>query len=333
MKFTIAFSFLFILMLGIAQDPVNSQNYQASNTRLVQWVSQYPVDGIQKTRSSFLDQVAQFVFGKRNIPKITKPNAILASNPLSFLVMDQGSATLFKVQNNEKRIPKALKKEKFNFPSLVCLCSFSNNEILFTDSRLGKIYVLNEEQKKLKVLNDELVLRQPTGIAYAAISKEIWVVETGAHRISILNEQGERIRTIGKRGARPGEFNYPTDIWIDKDGKAYVIDAMNFRIQIFDIEGQLISMFGEAGDATGYFARPKGIATDSFGNIYISDALFHTVQIFDFSGNYLYNFGEQGREKGQFWMPSGIFIDDNNFIYVADSYNSRVQLFQLNRRE
>lgn len=333
MKFTIAFSFLFILMLGNAQESVNSPNYQASDTRLVQWVSQYPVDGIQKTSSSFLNQLAQFVFGKKNVPEITKPNAILASSPLSFLVMDQGSATLFKVENNEKRIPKILKKKKLNFPSLVSLCSFSNNEILFTDSRLSQIYVLNEDQEKLEVLNKELILNQPTGIAYSSISKEIWVVETGVHRISILNELGERIRTIGKRGARPGEFNYPTDIWIDKEGKAYVIDAMNFRIQIFDVDGKLISMFGEAGDATGYFARPKGIATDSFGNIYISDALFHTVQIFDFSGNYLYNFGEQGRDKGQFWMPSGIFIDDNNFIYVADSYNSRVQLFQLNRGE
>ena len=333
MKFNIAFSFLFILMLGKAQEPVNSQNYQASDTRLVQWISQYPVDGVQKTNNSFLNQVAQFVFGKKNVPEITKPNAILASNPLSFLVMDQGSATLFNVQNNEKKIPRVLKKGKFNFPSLVSLCSFSNNEILFTDSRLSRIFVLNEEQEKLEVLNKELILNQPTGIAYATISKEIWVVETGAHRISILNEQGKRIKTIGKRGAEPGEFNYPTDIWIDKEGKAYVIDAMNFRIQIFDNSGELISIFGEAGDATGYFARPKGIATDSFGNIYITDALFHTVQIFDLSGNYLYNFGEQGRSNGQFWMPSGIFIDENNFIYIADSYNSRIQLFQLNRGE
>lgn len=321
--------FLFIFTYASAQEPAKSEDDNPTDTHRIQWVSQYPVEGNKKESSSFIDQVARFIFGKKDIPEITKPNAILASSPSSFYIMDQGSATLFSVLNNEKHIPKILKKADLNFPSLVNLCAFRNNEILFTDSRINKIYLLNEEQEKLSVLNKELQLNQPTGIAYSTITKEIWVVETAAHQISILNEQGQRIKTIGKRGSAPGEFNYPTSICIDNKGNAYVIDGMNFRVQIFDAGGKLISVFGEPGNATGYFARPKGIACDTFGNIYISDALYHTVQIFDISGNFLYNFGEQGRDQGQFWIPSGIFIDNNNYIYVADSYNARIQIFQL----
>jgi len=84
--------------------------------------------------------------------------------------------------------------------------------------------------------------------------------ETGAHRISVLNRKGEIIKRTGSRGNGPGEFNFPTFIWIDKLGNAYVVDSMNFRIQIFNKNGEFVSAFGEIGDATGYFARPKGIA-------------------------------------------------------------------------
>ena len=299
-----------------------------TNKHVIQWVGQFPMaNKTAKTKKS--GWISRFLFGKKNDFEIIKPVAILASSPQDFSILDQGSGTIFNIKDNHKKIPKILKKNKTNFPSLVSFSALPNYEILFTDSRLNKIFKLNEKEKKLVVLNKNLQLQQPTGIAYSKITNEIWVVETAAHKISILNEKGELIKTIGKRGVAPGEFNFPTDIWIDNSGKAYVIDSMNFRIQIFDKNGEIISIFGEPGNATGYFARPKGIATDSFGNIYITDVLYHTVQVFDISGNYLYKFGEQGRGKGQFWMPFGIYIDATNFIYVTDSYNSRIQIFKL----
>ncbi len=311
-----------------AQDSINAEKDQFFETYRVQWVNQFPLLKEQKKKSN-KGWFSRLVFGRKYNPQITKPVGILATSPDDFSVLDQGSGTLFKIKNKEKRISKILKKSKLNFPSLVDFCAFSKSEILFTDSRLNKVFRLNEKQKNIDVLNDDLQLQQPTGIAYSKISNEIWVVETGAHRISILDENGKLIKTIGKRGVAPGEFNFPTSIWIDKLDKVYVIDAMNFRLQILNKDGTVISVFGEPGNATGYFARPRGVATDSYGNIYITDALYHTVQIFDISGNYLYNFGKQGRSKEQFWMPSGIYIDDKNNIYVADSYNARIQIFQL----
>jgi DNA-binding beta-propeller fold protein YncE len=226
-------------------------------------------------------------------------------------------------------IPHIRGKQFVRFPSLVGICFFPGNKMLFTDSYLNKIFVYNPDKKEIRTLNDSIILDQPTGIAYSEINHEIWVVETRAHYISVLDDKGRRKRTIGKRGVEPGEFNYPTSIWIDKTGKAYVIDALNFRVQIFSKDGDLISFFGENGDGGGNLARPKGIATDSYGNIYIVDALFNTVQIFDISGNFLHAFGSQGKDQGEFWMPSGIYVDDSNYIYVADSYNSRVQVFQF----
>ncbi|MBI5540395.1 MAG: 6-bladed beta-propeller [Bacteroidia bacterium] len=322
--------FLFILNQSgncLSQDILEvDRNRKTENSR-IKWISLFP--SVENKKSSFTEKLGQVVFGKKEILEISKPISVLAINPDTFLVLDQGNNTIFYVKNNESQIPHFLKKKENYFTSLVGICAISKNEVLFTDSKSNQIYKISNNVTELNVLNDSLKLDQPTGIAYSKLTNEIWVVETKSHRISILNNNGERIKTIGARGNKNGEFNFPTSICIDKDGYAYIVDAMNFRVQIFNKDGQFVSTFGKQGDATGDFARPKGIAIDSESNIYIADALFNTVQIFDKKGNFLYYFGSQGNEKEKFWMPSGIFIDSQNYIYVSDSYNSRIQLFQL----
>lgn len=329
-KFAISF-ILFLLYFQSNAQKITSIKSNATERYQVKWVSQFPPTN-NNGKTSKKNWFFTFLFGRKNIPKITKPLAIIALDSTNFMILDQGAGTIFNINDNKLRVPKILKKKKEKFPSLVNFCKLPSNEILFTDSRLNNIYRMNEKQKTLTIFNDSLLLKQPTGIAYSKVSNEIWVIETKSHKISILNEQGKLIKTIGKRGTKPGEFNFPTSIWIDQLGNAYIIDAMNFRVQVFDKNGKVISIFGEVGNATGYFSRPKGIATDSHGNIYISDALFHTVQVFDISGNFLYQFGKQGRKQGEFWMPSGIYIDNKDFIYITDSYNSRIQIFKLLKR-
>ena len=295
----------------------------------VSWVSQYPEIHAGKEKNRVLKKIGEILIGKKKQHNLVRPVSVIALNPKDFTVLDQGCQTILQVQGNDAELPHCLKKKENFFTSLVGVCALPGGELLFTDSRLSKIYSMSADKRKLRVLNDTLKLQQPTGIAYSAINNEIWVVETNAHRIAILNMQGELIRTIGERGEDTGKFNFPTSICIDKAGDAYVVDAMNFRVQIFNKNGAFITKFGESGDVCGFFARPKGIAVDAFGNIYIVDGLFHMVQIFDRSGNFLYKFGKQGRDKEDFWMPNGISIDEKNYIYVADTYNSRIQIFKL----
>jgi len=293
----------------------------------IEWVSEFPSEN-KRPKSGFFNRLGDLIFGGKNVP-ISKPVSVLAVNPDKFFVLDQKHGTISQIDNMEATNLKIRNKKSEHFNSLVAICAIQENEILFTDSYLNRIFRITPGKKDLRIINDSLVLEQPTGVAFSKVNDEIWVVETHGHRITVLDIHGKVKKHIGSRGTGPGEFNFPTHIWIDDNGTAYIVDAMNFRVQIFDRNCEFESAFGEQGDATGYFAMPKGIATDSYGNIYVADALFHTIQIFDRSGNFLYNFGGQGREQGHFWMPSGIYIDDNDFIYVADSYNSRVQIFQL----
>ena len=294
----------------------------------IEWVTTWPSPGKKQHSKQFKDNFNSILFGIKP-PALRNPVSVFAENTDDFWILDQGNKTVFRVQQEVGHIPQSIAKSEFDMSSLVGICSGPDKSLLFTDSHARKIYRLSPDRKKLDVLNKNLALEQPTGIAYLSSKREIWVLETKGHRIAVLNEKGDVIRRIGKRGNGPGEFNYPTHIWIDSKGTIYISDTMNFRIQVLNSDGGVISVFGEAGDASGYFASPKGVATDSFGNIYVVDALFHVVQVFDIKGNLLYKFGNQGHGNGEFWIPTGIFIDSHDRIYVADSYNSRVQVFQL----
>lgn len=271
----------------------------------------------------FIDKISNWVFGN-NDNILNKPISLIINDNDVLTVLDQGHLDIVMINLKDGEIELA----NYNLPSLVGICKFKKDMLLFTDSKNNNIYCFDKENKSY-ALNDSLKLDKPTGIGFIKSTNEIWVSETGTHSIVILDTLGNLIRRIGQRGTSPVEFNYPTSIWIDKNEQVYVVDAMNYRIQIFNRDGRFLSLFGEQGDATGYFARSKGIATDSYGNIYVVDALFHNVQIFDKNGRYLYSFGGQGTKDGNFWLPNGIYIDDNDKIYVADSYNSRIQIFNL----
>ncbi|MFZ4521384.1 MAG: 6-bladed beta-propeller [Bacteroidales bacterium] len=321
-----------VAAIGQVRDTIKVQESKPTEIKVVKWIEQWPSSAGNRQPATFKTRFNKVFLGKKT-PDPVRPVALFAVDPDNFWALDQGVRSIFHVVKGVGDIPQFLQKSDARFLSLVGICSTALQEILFTDSQANRIFRLSPDRKKIEVLDDSLQLDQPTGIAYAEVTNEIWVVETNAHRITVLNDRGKVLRHIGSRGTGKGEFNYPTHIWIGKSGLVYVVDAMNFRVQVFRLTGEVVSVFGQPGDASGFLARPKGIAADSHGNIYIVDALFHVVQVFNFQGEYLYAFGNQGHGAGEFWMPSGIFIDGKDNIYVADSYNSRVQIFQLDIAE
>jgi DNA-binding beta-propeller fold protein YncE len=327
MKILFIYIFLLITVVLNGQSPSSSGNSVIKDDPFIRWIAEIP-SGEEKANIGFFEKLFNFFTGYEPV-LLNSPVYVYANSINDYIVANQGSGNVVHSDNGELKILPVFKKETSYFPSLVSICPLKGDGYLITDSKLNKIFLLSSDGKNISLLNEKLPLNRPTGIAYSRIKDEIWVIETGLHRISVLNSKGELKRIVGHRGTGNLEFNFPTYIWIDSDGKIYIVDSMNFRVQVLSSEGEFISSFGKQGDATGSFARPRGIATDSQGNIYVVDALFNSVQIFDVSGNLLYYFGSQGRGKYQFWMPSGIFIDKSDNIYISDSYNGRVQIFQL----
>ncbi|MCP4727601.1 MAG: 6-bladed beta-propeller [bacterium] len=65
----------------------------------------------------------------------------------------------------------------------------------------------------------------------------IYVLDSGNHRIQKFDQNGGYLKTFGEEGQGPGEYMSPLSIDIDDSGYIYVSDQGNMRIQILNPDG------------------------------------------------------------------------------------------------
>jgi hypothetical protein len=68
----------------------------------------------------------------------------------------------------------------------------------------------------------------------------IYVLDSGNHRLQVFNKNGNYLRTIGKKGQGPGEFDTPSFMSLDEETGNILLTDRSMRVQIFDKEGQYI---------------------------------------------------------------------------------------------
>jgi sugar lactone lactonase YvrE len=89
-------------------------------------------------------------------------------------------------------------------------------------------------------------------------------------RIVKFSKDGKFIKTWGKKGAAPGEFDTPHALAMDSRGRLFVGDRNNNRIQIFDQDGKFIDQWPQ-------FSRPSGVYIDNNDTIYVADSESESV--------------------------------------------------------
>jgi DNA-binding beta-propeller fold protein YncE len=212
---------------------------------------------------------------------------------------------------------------KLRFSSPVAVVKHGNT-LYVADSGLGQVIVFDTDGKLLFQIDHDLT--RPSGLLIH--NDRLLVADSQQHCVAVFDLRGNFKSRFGRRGTGPGEFNFPTHLAADAEGRVYVTDSMNNRVQVFDADAHFQSQIGTAGDGPGFFSRPKGVAVDTLGHVYVVDALFGNVQIFDHTGRLLLDWGAPGTDVGEFYLPSAIAIDRDNQIFVADGYNHRVQVFR-----
>jgi sugar lactone lactonase YvrE len=109
---------------------------------------------------------------------------------------------------------------------------------------------------------------QPSDVAVAA-NGDVFVAdghdEDSNARIVKFAPDGKFIKTWGKRGTGPGEFDTPHGLAIDSRGRLFVADRGNNRIQVFDQEGRFLGEWKQ-------FGRPSGIFIDRNDVVYVTDS-------------------------------------------------------------
>ncbi|MFC1529866.1 6-bladed beta-propeller [Gemmatimonadota bacterium] len=67
-----------------------------------------------------------------------------------------------------------------------------------------------------------------------------YLVDYGDQRIVVFDSEGEYSHSIGREGEGPGEFRYPSILWI-RDGRLAVYDQNMSRTQIFSTDGTYLT--------------------------------------------------------------------------------------------
>ena len=89
-------------------------------------------------------------------------------------------------------------------------------------------------------------------------------------RIVKFSPEGKFIKSWGKKGSAPGEFDIPHTLAMDSRGRLFVGDRQNNRIQIFDQDGNFIDQLFQ-------FSRPSGVFIDKSDTIYVADSESESV--------------------------------------------------------
>jgi hypothetical protein len=88
----------------------------------------------------------------------------------------------------------------------------------------------------------------------------------GNARIMKFDKDGKFLKTWGKKGMGPGEFDVIHTVALDSRGRLFVGDRQNNRIQIFDAEGKFIDQWFQ-------FGRPSGMYIDKrTDTLYVADS-------------------------------------------------------------
>jgi sugar lactone lactonase YvrE len=79
------------------------------------------------------------------------------------------------------------------------------------------------------------------------------------------DKNGKFLKTWGKKGTGPGEFDVPHALAIDSKGRLFVADRNNNRLQIFDQDGKFLEEWKQ-------WSRISGLYIDKNDVLYAADS-------------------------------------------------------------
>ena len=163
------------------------------------------------------------------------------------------------------------------FPHGLFVDEHDNVWVTDADGKDGKgqqVFKFSSEGKVLLTLGKAGVtgdgpdtFNRPSGVVIAP-NGDIFVADghggDSNARVVKFSKDGKFLKTWGKKGSAPGEFNEPHAIAIDAQGRIFVADRGNNRIQIFDQNGEFLDQWTQ-------FGRPSEIFIDHAGMMYVPD--------------------------------------------------------------
>lgn len=160
----------------------------------------------------------------------------------------------------------------------------------------NRIYVVDDVENCVKVFGEDgsylfqfgdTILGFPTGIAIDEANNRILVgqygeIENGknAAKIQIFDMKGNWEKSIGKYGAKPGEFTRIQGLAVDNQGRIYVADCFQSTVQVVDYAGNGLSSISHYGTAPGQLRIPCDVVFDPYGRLWVTSTENGRIEIF-----------------------------------------------------
>ena len=160
----------------------------------------------------------------------------------------------------------------------------------------------------------------------------LWVSDTGHHRIVVYTSSGEFIREIrgpfsseaNYQGSGPGQFSEPVGIDIAPNGEIVIADVWNARVQILDASGAWLREFPVVGWG-GFDALDKPYLTVlGDGRIAVSLPSLGQVRIYSPAGALLSTIAPV---EEPLLSPYGIVETPGGKLWIVEGGAARVRLF------
>jgi len=216
---------------------------------------------------------------------------------------------------------------------------YIHNEEIGKWGKLPKVFL--EYLKNIGDIESEdenVLFYMPSDIAFDS-KGNIYVLDSGNHRIQKFSHEGKYITTIGNKGQGPGEFIYPLSLDIDAHGYLYISDSNNKRIQVLEPGGKEHKTIKMTGNPPGVIRISKSGEIIMGGGGFISfeigedkdKPLPKLLKVLNQEGNVKKGFGEQKDYKEFLMNKMGnqfhFTLDKYNNIYVAFDFQNRIDKY------
>ena len=172
----------------------------------------------------------------------------------------------------------------------------------------------------------------PYGVA---VDKDdnIYVTDSGNHRIQKFTPDGILISEIGSKGSQRLQFKNPMGIAYNSlDGHLYVCDSDNCRVVVLTRNLTYCDSFGTKGNDRDQLQYPCNIAFDRCGQIYVTEYnTNYRVQVFSSNKRHL-NFIQDKGTKGKLCNPYGIAFDSGDTMYVSEVDSHCISVFDKSNK-